>query len=1017
MGQKNVEVVFNTKRPEPIAHLRFVKNVFLVAVSTSSTLFVFSLSSKRLLTDEHVPGRVSIIESDASFDWIYLGLETGLIMIFDVAKGFLNHYKIANLQKPHVIRKSWANKNSPHINPSSIDNSIRSLQIHPRDIGTLLVGYAKTVVLYSIIENKVKQVFDYQVPAGAPGGDLTNVNKVRQPDVIKAVFHPNGLNILTCHEDGSLVFWDANSGKLIQARTIFDTDVDKPQSQFFNNPTSVQPMRYNRITQVEWLCESNPENTSLLVVGGDSIKTDISEYEQNHNITKIEFHTTPKYSITSYEKMSEFYSNPKNLKIFPITQNSSIKRFLPLPVSSPFFAGNHDPNAILVLLENGTVELLRYPLGKLIYNASILPPSLSWVHPKLTTLFATISPRNQWLGILDSLNAQKKRKVTKLGFYDETLFKGGASEPTRARVFSEGRSLFITGHSDGSVKLWDASHTELDETSVIEIDTSFGLNSSTPSPISKISFSGHTTDLMISNYDGETIFYKFGSNRLFNPNITQDDYDKDSSLTAKMNNLSIKNSTNLIVNVEKNIPAFVNKGFLPLIAIKPPIHNGGLRVTALKNSNIEFSAIAYEDGQFMIVDRRVYDIILLENINNFASKKRKTEGLSHITSIEFAIMKGSEDAKYSSILLLLGTSAGSLVTFQIIPQATPNTKSRFQATFLSNYEADSSKIQHIIPLNANNGDTAVARTQEFAQLASGILIKGLIITVSSFGIRLLKSPTHKSTNRNFDETSEIISANISRVHSANPDAPMETTVLTVLFANSTVKVLSIPSLVDISTLKLQYPLNKKYAAQSTVLLNGDIVIRKDAFEGTLVHTTRYGQGKNNFNGDLLFNQECKIPPRPVFNSLQWARGSKVTSVKDLELLFEGDRKSRSKYPQETELASKSLSGDVFQNLATYGTTENDDTGPGPGPAGSGYGRTSTSSGRPTAGSSVRRTGTTQTNDGWGWNNVSRTFNNTMNDLETKFNDAGAAFSESMNESVESSKNSMMKSFVKSKFGF
>ncbi|GMM37689.1 putative Rab GTPase-binding protein [Saccharomycopsis crataegensis] len=1025
-GQKGVEIVFKTSRPEPVLYLKFIKNVFLVAVTASSILQVYSLESKQSLTECKVPGNVSIVESDPSLDFIYLGLDTGVIMIYDVVKGYLTPHKITNLQKTHVIRKSWNHSATPHIDPTRIDNSIRSLQVHPRDIGVLLIAYSKTVVLYSVTERKIKKEFDYEVPPGAPGGDLTNVETSRQPDVVKALFHPNGLNILTCHEDGSLVFWDTNNGTLIQARTLFDTDVDKPQSGLFNNVKMVQPMRYNKITQIEWVCEANPENTSLLIAGGDSIKSNNpNERETNLNLTRIDFGTTPKYSITSYEKMSEFYSNPKNLKIFPISQKSSIRSFLPLPASSPFFAGNHNPNVIFVLLENGIMEVLRYPYGNSIHSSSILPPSLSWVHPELTCLSAIIAPRTQWMGILQTLESERKKKIARQNgasdFYDETILTGGAASTVKQRVFTEGRSVIISGHSDGTVKLWDGSRSELDEISVIEIDTSFGLGqASNPSPVNKVSFSGHTTDLIISNDDGDTILYKFGNNRLYDPNITRNDYDLDSSLTMKLKKKNApSNSHSLIVNVENNIPAYIHKGFLPIIMIRAPRNGDGpkLTVTALKNSNIEFAAIAYNDGQIMVVDRRVSDIIFMENINKISSKRKSTGSLSYVTSIEFGIMKGSEDAKYSSILMFLGTSVGNLITFQIVPGSSPNSRSRFQIKFLSCVDADNSKIRNIIPINADNGASAVAKTQEFAQLGSGVLIKGLILTVSSFGIRLFKSPTHKSANVNFQNSNsgEIVTADICRVRPVNDMSISsgEVTVMSVLFENGQVKFLSIPSLNEITTLALNCRLNRAFATQSTVLLNGDILIRNDKTEGSLVHITRSGsvRGGAEADSDLLFNFELKIPQRPTFNSLQWARGSKVTTLDDLLMVFEGERRPRTKYPKEAGLAENSMANSALQTMIGGVNGSSNDSNPGPSsdPYGGGPSRSYTSSSNSSAGN----------NKGWGFDmsNLQRSLNNTYKGIEDRFNEAGNNIAEQYNETVEDTKNNMMKSMIKSKFSF
>lgn len=980
LGLKNVEVSFSIGKP--VVNVRFVKGVFLVAVSASNELFVFSLASNKVLTKDILGGAVVTVESDPTLDWVFLGLQSGNIAVYDVGTGHLAHYSVPVLSRAG----------------SRGSNTIRKIQLHPRDVGTLLIAYAKSVVLFSLVEAKVKQEFIYELPVGAPGGNLEEVGTKRYPEVVTAVFHPNGLNLLTVHVDGSLVFWDTNQGKLIVARTIFDTEVDRPQQQYQNG--RAQPMQYNQITQVEWICEKNPEYTSLLIAGGDTLKQGANRREQNMNLTRIEFDLTPKYSITSYEKMAAFYSNPKNLKIFPVTQHSSVFKFLSLASGSPFFAGNHDPSVVLVLLEDGSLETLRYPLGKLVYSSSILPPSVAWVHPPVTSLEGALAPRTQWLSVLDALSSDKKRKVSK-GFYDDTILKGGNATSSKSRVFEEGRLVLITGHGNGSVRLWDGSRNELDESSVIEIDTSFTLSSPTPVPISNVSFSADSMDLLVSNYAGDTIFYKFGTNRLFDPSISQDDYDRDAALTAKMQRLSMDGSSNkLIVNLENNVPAYMARGFLPLICIKPP--SPKVQVTTIKNSSVEFAAIGYSDGSIVIVDRRVQDVILFANVGKL-SKPRAAGPPTCATAIEFSIQRSSEDAAYSSILCLVGTSTGSLVTFQILPGASPNSRSRFQAKHLSSADVDTAEVIDIIPVNAATGESAVARPQEFSQLSNGILIKGLIIVVTISGIRLMKSPVHKSASRTFEE--KILSAGLCMVHSRNPNADPVSKVLTVILASGAVAVLGIPGLGDISRMRLQAPVNK-YSSYSLVLPNGDLVLRLGATDGMLVHISDRDR-VNTTNLDRLFNADLKIPLRPSFNSLQWARGSKVTTAADLERVFTNNRRRpASKYKQETEFANDALQPDMYLSLV----------GANPGPQ-----RTKTTfqdDDEPPAPTYTKRR-SQNANAGWGLNmdSLKTQFNDTFTGLEDRIATAGNSVSESINGSVETTKNSMMKSMIKSKFSF
>lgn len=53
------------------------------------------------------------------------------------------------------------------------------MQFHPRDIGTLLIGYPEGAVIYSFSQNKPLKFFQYEVPRGAPGVIQTLLVRVK----------------------------------------------------------------------------------------------------------------------------------------------------------------------------------------------------------------------------------------------------------------------------------------------------------------------------------------------------------------------------------------------------------------------------------------------------------------------------------------------------------------------------------------------------------------------------------------------------------------------------------------------------------------------------------------------------------------------------------------------------------------------------------------------------------------------------------------------------------------------
>src|SRR5690606_4108419 len=102
--------------------------------------------------------------------------------------------------------------------------------LHPRDIGTLLVGYLDGAAVWSFKQNKPTAFLQFELPVGAPGADTdpAMVNSVRRPRVSHVLWHPSGTFILTVHEDSCMVFWDAKDGRIVQTRTLTDSHVHLP---------------------------------------------------------------------------------------------------------------------------------------------------------------------------------------------------------------------------------------------------------------------------------------------------------------------------------------------------------------------------------------------------------------------------------------------------------------------------------------------------------------------------------------------------------------------------------------------------------------------------------------------------------------------------------------------------------------------------------------------------------------------------------------------------------------------
>ncbi len=150
-------------------------------------------------------------------DYAFLGMQSGEVLAYDLDRESLAPFKIPLLWQELDLRT--------RISP------VVSLQLHPRDIGRLLIGYAEGAVIYSFKLNKSTRFFRYEVPRGAPGGDgdPAAAGLMRFPKLTQALWHPTGTFVLTGHEDSSLVFWDTiKDGRMVMARTLTDTNVATP---------------------------------------------------------------------------------------------------------------------------------------------------------------------------------------------------------------------------------------------------------------------------------------------------------------------------------------------------------------------------------------------------------------------------------------------------------------------------------------------------------------------------------------------------------------------------------------------------------------------------------------------------------------------------------------------------------------------------------------------------------------------------------------------------------------------
>ena len=207
-------------------------------------------------------------------------------------------------------------------------SQVVSLAFHPRDIGTLLIGYTDGAVLFSFQLNAPTKFFRYELPAGAPGGDLepSRGNAIRYPRLTQALWHPTGTFILTVHEDSSFVLWDPTpkEGRKILARTLQASHVDQPGAASSVSGSSKGTFAIAEpLFKVAWCCKENPDDTGILVAGGSPSNNPAK------GLTFLDLGPTPVYATSSYQVLEQHFAKPKRQHLLPTPPNAEVVDFLP----------------------------------------------------------------------------------------------------------------------------------------------------------------------------------------------------------------------------------------------------------------------------------------------------------------------------------------------------------------------------------------------------------------------------------------------------------------------------------------------------------------------------------------------------------------------------------------------------------------------------------------------------------------------------------------------------------------
>jgi hypothetical protein len=272
----------------------------LVCLDSKHDVTIYSIELKRMITSHSPPGAAMVLCTDPMLDYALLGMQSGDVIAYDMDRESSAPFRIPNL---------WQ-----EFDPKARIATVVSLQFHPRDIGTLLVGYKQGAVVYSFKLNKALRFFQYEIPRGAPGGDgdPSATNIVRRPPLTQAVWHPTGTFIMTGHEDSSIVFWDTiKDGRMLMARTLTDTHVATPAAAVGRAIDGRATLAVKEpLFRISWCAnQQDPEDTAILIAGGQSTQA------PTKGLTLFEMSRTPVYATSSWDALSTYFETPKRQRI------------------------------------------------------------------------------------------------------------------------------------------------------------------------------------------------------------------------------------------------------------------------------------------------------------------------------------------------------------------------------------------------------------------------------------------------------------------------------------------------------------------------------------------------------------------------------------------------------------------------------------------------------------------------------------------------------------------------------
>lgn len=836
-GQSRVSVKLPLPRKASVRAIHFVADK-LVSVDSKNEVSVFSLETARILASYTPPGGVTAVVTDPTLDFALIGLQNGDIVAYDLDRQSPAPLKIPNLWKQQY--------------PKARPTPVVTLAFHPRDIGTFLIGYGEGAVIYSFKTDKPLKFFRYEIPPGAQGGDSdpTANNISRYPRLTQAVWHPTGTFVLTGHEDSSLVIWDAKDGRKILARTIQNVNLSERggAAEGLGSTRGTFALKCP-LFRIAWCCKENPDDTGILIAGGTSTTS------LEKGLTFIDLGQTPVYATSSWQILSQHFEKPRRQHTLPTPPSAEVVDFCLIPRRSPHYVGSHDPIAVIALLSSGEIVTLSFPSGHSINPTNQLHVSLGYVHPFINRIELAYVDRTRWLGMVE--NRSK----------GPPILKGGAEAKHPMMRFAN-RNVIQAAHADGTVRLWDVGHgDEIENQKMLQVDVARAVGRSNDVDVSKMSMAGATGELAVGLRAGEVMVFTWG----YNKNSGKDVH----HVEAKSFGLE---------SIKDRAEPSVKEGLHPLTMFR-----GQGQVTALKVSDVGFIAAGFQQGGLAVIDLRGPAVIYQIGLDELSGQSRSgsiRRRNSHTqqkaewpTCIEFGVMSLEGD-DYSSILLFVGSNLGRLATFKLLP----GSHGGYSVSFVGSTTLES-QIITIAPLDSELGDPAAATQTAVAGLRDGRRIDGVLLVVTTSGVKVFRPPSAKGAHKTWDDVF-CDAAAVFRYQAAGY-------ALLGLFGDGTAKTYSIPALKQIASANISHVLDVRRLSEAIITPTGDILGWTGPSEVALLNV--WGTGSDLTRSlDKLFNVEALIPPRPTISNVEWMTGTLHVTPSDIDALIGGPNRPPSK---------------------------------------------------------------------------------------------------------------------------